>query len=234
MYEKAMEAVEKHLIFTPMTKDSADILASGSLVYHKAQNGKTENPQFIPQNSHLTCFAGGMLAMGAKIFSRPNDLTLAKKLTEGCIWAYKATTTHIMPESYLHIPCPPSESSKPCAPGGKAWREAARKAETKNLPLGMAEIRSRKYILRPEAIESIFYLYRITGDEHWRDEGWEMFQAIEKATKTRFGNSGIEDVMSSEPGKVDVMESFWMAETLKYFWLLFCSEDVVSLDEYVL
>ena len=29
-------------------------------------------------------------------------------------------------------------------------------------------------------------------------------------------------------------QSFWLAETLKYFYLLFCPPDVVSLDDYVL
>jgi mannosyl-oligosaccharide alpha-1,2-mannosidase len=34
--------------------------------------------------------------------------------------------------------------------------------------------------------------------------------------------------------QVDKMESFWLAETLKYFYLIFAEPGVVSLDDYVL
>lgn len=87
---------------------------------------------------------------------------------------------------------------------------------------------------RPEAIESIFILYRITGDTALLDKAWNMFQAIEKHTKTEFAHSALLDVTVEEPPKSDKMESFWTAETLKYFYLIFSPPDVISLDDYVL
>lgn len=86
----------------------------------------------------------------------------------------------------------------------------------------------------PEAIESVWYMYRITGDSHWREAGWRMFEAVNRATSAEFGNSAIDDVTKQVPELNDSMESFWLAETLKYFYLLFADEDVVSLDEWVL
>lgn len=77
-------------------------------------------------------------------------------------------------------------------------------------------------------------MYRITGDNHWREAGWRMFLAIDKYTSTKYGNSAIDDVTVVESTLKDEMESFWLAETLKYFYLLFEDEDVVSLDEWVL
>lgn len=77
-------------------------------------------------------------------------------------------------------------------------------------------------------------MYRITGDPSWMDKGWNMFEATVKATRTEFGNSAIDDVMVSEPQLKDEMESFWVAETLKYYYLLFSEPDVISLDEWVL
>jgi len=77
-------------------------------------------------------------------------------------------------------------------------------------------------------------MYRITGDPHWREAGWAMFLAVDKATSTKYGNSAIDDVTKVTPMLNDEMESFWLAETLKYFYLLFEAEDVVSLDEWVL
>ena len=61
-----------------------------------------------------------------------------------------------------------------------------------------------------------------------------MFKAIHKATRAEFGASAIADVTSEPPVATDEMESFWLAETLKYFYLLFSDPDLISLDDYVL
>ena len=61
-----------------------------------------------------------------------------------------------------------------------------------------------------------------------------MFKAIQAHTVTPLAHSAINDVMKGAPEQVDEMESFWLAETLKYFYLLFSENSVVSLDEYVL
>ncbi len=87
---------------------------------------------------------------------------------------------------------------------------------------------------RPEAIESVFILYRITGDRAYQDIAWQMFESIENATKTEIANAAIDDVTQALPIKADRMESFWLAETLKYFYLVFSEPDLISLDHYVL
>jgi mannosyl-oligosaccharide alpha-1,2-mannosidase len=60
-----------------------------------------------------------------------------------------------------------------------------------------------------------------------------MFTSILKHTSAEHGNSAIDDVTKPEPTLEDSMESFWLAETLKYFYLLFEEEGVVGLDEWV-
>lgn len=87
---------------------------------------------------------------------------------------------------------------------------------------------------RPEAIESVFILYRITGDKELQDAAWRMFQSIEKLARTEYAHAGIYDVRTLDTEKMDKMESFWLAETLKYFYLIFSEPSLVSLDEYVL
>lgn len=77
-------------------------------------------------------------------------------------------------------------------------------------------------------------MYRITGDPHWREVGWNMFLAIQKHTYAEYGHSAISDVTSLAPYQEDSEESFWLAETLKYFFLLFSDENVLSLDDWVL
>lgn len=61
-----------------------------------------------------------------------------------------------------------------------------------------------------------------------------MFTAIQTMTYSEHGNSAISDVTSKSTAQEDKEESFWLAETLKYFYLLFSEEDVLSLDEWVL
>lgn len=110
MHEMAMDVVKRELIFRPMLPDEDDILFSGSLsvLAHKTDKGYGI---LEGENAHLTCFAGGMFGMGAKLFDRPEDLEIAKKLTEGCIWSYDVTSSGIMPESFQVIPC---ESKTSC------------------------------------------------------------------------------------------------------------------------
>jgi len=60
-----------------------------------------------------------------------------------------------------------------------------------------------------------------------------MFKSIEKLTRTEVAYSSVYDVTGNVATHNGVMESFWTAETLKYMWLLFETEDVVSLDEWV-
>jgi hypothetical protein len=84
-----------------------------------------------------------------------------------------------------------------------------------------------------KAIESIFVLYRITGDESLRDDAWEIFQTIEHHTATEFGNTALRDVTLLPAPQEDSMAAFWMAETMKYLYLIFSRPEVISLDEYV-
>lgn len=60
-----------------------------------------------------------------------------------------------------------------------------------------------------------------------------MFEAIQKYTHSEFGNAALADITVPNPQKMDSMESFWTAETLKYFYLIFAEPDLVSLDDFV-
>jgi mannosyl-oligosaccharide alpha-1,2-mannosidase len=85
------------------------------------------------------------------------------------------------------------------------------------------------YRLRPEVIESIFYMWRITHDPKYREWGWNIVQSIEKFCRDEVGYHGIQS--SGLPS--DRMESYFLAETLKYLYLLFSDDDVLPLDQYV-
>jgi glycosyl hydrolase family 47 len=80
---------------------------------------------------------------------------------------------------------------------------------------------SPEYQLRPESLESAYYLYCYTGKQRYQDMGRGMFDAIERWTRTEAGFSALSDVRSKR--KADRMHSFLFAETLKYAYLLFAA-----------
>ncbi|WIA16245.1 hypothetical protein OEZ85_012956 [Tetradesmus obliquus] len=89
--------------------------------------------------------------------------------------------------------------------------------------------------LRPEAIETLFYLWRSSGDPIYREWGWNMFRGFERWCRLASGGyATLNNVNTVPPGIADKMESFFVAETLKYFYMLF-EEDptVLPLDQWV-
>uniref|UniRef100_A0A8C6TFR6 alpha-1,2-Mannosidase n=1 Tax=Neogobius melanostomus TaxID=47308 RepID=A0A8C6TFR6_9GOBI len=89
------------------------------------------------------------------------------------------------------------------------------------------------YILRPEVIETYWYMWRFTHDPKYRQWGWEAAQAIDRFCRVSGGFSGVKDVYSSNPTYDDVQQSFFLAETLKYLYLLFSNDDLLPLETWV-
>lgn len=87
------------------------------------------------------------------------------------------------------------------------------------------------YPLRPENIESCFYLYRKTHDEKYLAMGKRMSDDIIDKCKTDAGFAAVQNVTTLE--LEDSMESFFFAETLKYSYLLFAPEEKLDLEKLV-
>jgi mannosyl-oligosaccharide alpha-1,2-mannosidase len=148
---------------------------------------------------HLVCFMGGALALGA--YTNPEgidsprsvrDMKLAKAITYTCYQMYARQPTGIAPE-FVRFP------------GGKDMVAGS------NAPF---------YILRPETVESLFILHYLTKDPIYREWGYEIYQAIEKHCKTPHAYGGLPDVTNPRAKPDDRMESFFLAETMKYLYLL--------------
>jgi mannosyl-oligosaccharide alpha-1,2-mannosidase len=82
-----------------MVPDNAYILLSGN-----ARAGNPGQLSLDPQGQHLAFFTGDMLALDSQ-FNLPDHLNIARKLVDGCIWAYNALPLGIMPET-LHMVIP--------------------------------------------------------------------------------------------------------------------------------
>ena len=120
MYEKAIDAANKYLLFRPALPDTRNILVLGTGIA-SGNPDEPDNLEIKPNQEHLLCFAGGMYAIGSKIFGRKSDMDFAAKLTDGCVWAYESTRTGIMPEEFSMIPC---KSREKCEWNETQWHEA--------------------------------------------------------------------------------------------------------------
>jgi len=160
---------------------------------------------------HLSCFSGGMFALGSLYIEDP--VMKAKHLKAGadigkfCYSMYKLNPTG--------LPC-----------------DNINIDEHRGNQMTCVD---NQYIMRPEAVETWFYLYRITGDKKYREWGWEFFESIQKHTKQTHGYSGLRDARSPDehPEPIDKQESFFLAETLKYLYLLFSPVDVMPIDKII-
>ncbi|KAF4976240.1 hypothetical protein FZEAL_7062 [Fusarium zealandicum] len=192
MYRTATDVIIKHLLYRPMLPNQEDILFAGDVHVN-------EQIEFVPESQHLTCFVGGMFALGGKLLDIEEHIYIGERLARGCGWAYKVFPTGLMPEIFNLVTCPTLEA---CEYDPALWKPEGEMA----IPPGFRNARDPRYLLRPEAIESIFILYRVTGDPQWQDMAWDMFQAIKRFTSTDLANAGIQDVTSVETELVDSME----------------------------
>ncbi|KAI9250621.1 glycoside hydrolase [Sporodiniella umbellata] len=221
----------------------------------------TEKEQADDSMDHLTCFVPGMLAMGSKTFNEPEDMEIAKRLLETCVFMYRTTKTGLSAESWFidkHEKYNPLtfNQSKEILNHARDWwyeekteekreKRAEQKQKEYDIEYQLPKARARpetlyfgdeRYLLRPETLESLFILYRMTGEQRYQEYGWEIFRAIERWCKTESAFAAIEDVdrEKKEGNQIDSMESFLFAETFKYLYLLFSPPDMLSLDKFVL
>jgi mannosidase alpha-like ER degradation enhancer 2 len=89
-----------------------------------------------------------------------------------------------------------------------------------------------RYPLRPEIIESAWYLHRMTKDPKYREMGVTFFEAIVADCRTLEGYTVLESVVKKTRG--DLTPSYFFAETLKYLYLLFSDTEPPSVAGAVL
>ncbi|XP_029625006.1 endoplasmic reticulum mannosyl-oligosaccharide 1,2-alpha-mannosidase [Salmo trutta] len=174
--------------------------------------GELNHNRFNPKMDHLVCFLPGTLALGAHNGLPEDHMELALQLMETCHQMYIQMETGLSPE-IAHFNLQPYDG--------------------RDIDVKPAD---RHNLLRPETVESLFYLYRFTKDAKYRDWGWDILESFNKYTRVPSGGytsiSNVRDPVN--PGPRDKMESFFLGETLKYFYLLFSDDlELLSLDKYV-
>jgi mannosyl-oligosaccharide alpha-1,2-mannosidase len=203
MYDEAMDGF--------VNNDLVRVSKQNHLLYIAEESGG----QIQDAVGHLACFAGGMFALGAYTDPAPTgterrlrDFEIGQNFTNTCHESYIRTATQIGPEVFRFTD----------------------DTEAEGISAG-----DKRYILRPEVIESYFVLYRLTRDPKYRDWGWSAAQAIQKYSQAGPGRgfSGLNNVDSLNPVQDDSQQTFFLAETLKYLYLLFSNPGLISLDQWV-
>lgn len=240
LWDEALAGIRKHLL-TYSTRANLTILG-------ERPDGLSSH--LSPKMDHLVCFLPGTIALGATeglslteakkspswTQKQEEEMQLAKELMKTCWGMYKATPTGLAPEiTYFDVDSPPKTAAdglltanvdfKATSGPTSSWKEdyIIKPQDSHNLQ-------------RPETVESLFYMWRITGDATYREWGWEMFQSFVKHSILEDGGgfTSLSNVNQLPPMIRDNMESFWLAETLKYFYLLFSPPDLLPLDSIVI
>ncbi|XP_026090489.1 endoplasmic reticulum mannosyl-oligosaccharide 1,2-alpha-mannosidase-like [Carassius auratus] len=174
--------------------------------------GELSNGRLNPKMDHLVCFLPGTLALGVHNGLPADHMELALQLMETCHQMYAQMETGLSPE-IAHFNLQSNNG--------------------RDIDVKPAD---RHNLLRPETVESLFYMYRFTKDSKYRDWGWDIMQSFNKYTRVPSGGytsiGNVRDPLNPAPR--DKMESFFLGETLKYLFLLFSDvNELISLDKYV-
>lgn len=167
----------------------------------------------------VASFAGGNFILGGILLKEEKYIKFGIKLAESYFNNYETAPAGIGPESFRWVDGDSDNSVSPPKNQASFYESSGWWAS------------SPGYILRPETVESLYYAWRVTGDGKYQDMAWRAFQAITKVTKGGSAYVGISDVTQKNGGeKDDSMESFWLAETLKYMFLIFTEKSPVHVE----
>ena len=103
--------------------------------------------------------------------------------------------------------------------------------EPERLDYRTMRIVSGGYPLRPEIIESAYYLYHYTNDPQYLRMGAQMFADFVRHCRTDAGYAALANVATKE--QEDEMQSFLLAETWKYFYLLFAPPRTLNFNKVI-
>lgn len=217
MWLQALAGIRKHLITS--TKHSKLTFVA------ELPNGI--GSALSPKMDHLVCFLPGSIALGATggltvaearrapgwSAEKDQQMRLAKELMKTCWGMYKVTDTGLAPEiAWFHADDAALQPTPGVSPLSSSKNsEAAWKKDYIIKPLDAHNLQ------RPETVESLFMMWRITKDPIYREWGWEIFKAFQNYTilDDGEGHSSLNNVNMIPPERRDNMESFWLVrETL--------------------
>lgn len=203
-WQAAADSTIAHLLSHPSSKP--DLTMAGSFVGTEVQN----------YSEQLACFIGGNFILGSTVLNRPDYLQYGLDFCEFCANGYRFAASGIGPTEY-------------------SWNTSL--LDTNYLRNQTALYQRAGWFIpdnadfsngqTPEAVESWYYAYQVTGDQYWRDVAWAYTLTQNRTERVESGKPGvggwssINDVLVQDGnGTKNDMQSFMLAETLKYQYLI--------------
>ncbi|OQS07158.1 mannosyl-oligosaccharide alpha-1,2-mannosidase [Thraustotheca clavata] len=229
-YEKAIESMNEKMVRTANGESNLTIV--GSLVLTTDYTYR-----LVTKMDHLSCFLPGLLALG-NLHGMPSwHMDLAKRLMTTCYMMYHEMPSGLAPEDVYFVVDGEDEATpvdhNPMKHNNPNYDPYFRTPDF----FFQVEHPANVNMLRPETIESLMIMYHTTQDEIYREWGREIFSAFEEHAKLDTGGyASVHRLHLEQPRATHgIMESFFIAETLKYFYFLFADTKVVKplLENYV-
>ncbi|KAJ1966403.1 hypothetical protein GGI12_000113 [Dipsacomyces acuminosporus] len=189
--------------------------------------GFVDNKKFYPYADTFTNFIPGTLGLVSKIVGSDSYFKLAEDLLEGGYSVFDKMPSSLGAESI--------KFARKNVPSDLMALTAAARDQVGKYGFSLER---PYYLLRPELIESLFYMYRLTGRQVHADRVWKIWQGIQRNCRVSDGYVGTANVAAdaSVTGTFDTVnstESFFFAETFLYLYLTFADQNTISLDEWV-
>ncbi|KAF7298936.1 alpha-1,2-Mannosidase [Mycena indigotica] len=186
---------------------------------------RDDNGRIRHVGSHLACFYAGNWLLGGKLLNNQTIIDIALELNDGCWNTYASTATGIGPETFAFIGTDGNFT------GGSAITPSQQAFFNQH----GYYITGADYIQRPEVLESNFHAWRVTGDTKYLDRAKAAIASFNKflTGSNIAGFASLNNVNSANGGFIDITESFWFAEVLKYLYLTFDDPSHISLDDFV-
>lgn len=216
MWEEALAGIQKHLVT--------------STKYSKLQF-VAELPRGIgrplsPKMDHLVCFLPGSIAIGATqgmtetearkqlwwSTKKEQQMELARELIKTCWAMYDVTNSGLSPEiAWFKAD---AADLRPL-PGIRLRPKSSNRKESWKRDFVIKPLDAHN-LQRPETVESLFLMFRVTEDPIYRQWGREIFKAFQKQTLVGHGEgyTSLDDVRKNPATQRDEMESFWLVRSL--------------------
>ncbi|KAJ2543659.1 hypothetical protein EV175_005961 [Coemansia sp. RSA 1933] len=190
--------------------------------------GFVDGAKFYPYTDTFTNFIPGTLALISKIVGSDTYFSLALDLLEGGYSVFDEMPSSLGAESIRFV-----RKNVP-----SDYQSLTTQAEQDQVNKYGFALERPYYMLRPELIESLYYMYRLTGDKIYGDRAWKIWQGIQRNCRVANGYVGTLDVtvdasVTGVKNTIDSTESFFFGETFKYLYLIFADQDTISLDDWV-
>lgn len=216
MWAQALDGIQKHMVTS--TKYSH--------LHFVAELPNGIGGPLFPKMDHLVCYLPGTIALAATGgltedearntpgWGRAQDqqMQLARELMKTCWGMYRVTKTGLAPEIAWFEADP--DSLKPF-PGSAPLPRSGNSKPRWKMDYIIKPFDSHN-LQRPETVESLFMMWRITKDPMYREWGWKIFTAFQKHTALKHGegHSCLNNVNFIPPPWRDNMESFWLVSSL--------------------